>query len=132
MAARDLRSVFHSARSRGRLRDSDVSSYAIEKKLSKHPEEFGKGAIEGVAGPEPRTTPAATGVLVPLLTLGIPTSGDSGDPAWRVPELRPAAGAAAVPVADRPRLGPDREPLHRQHHPADPQPAADRDLGARC
>jgi len=49
-------------------------SYATERKLSKHPEEFGKGAIEGVAGPEAANNAASTGVLVPLLTLGIPTS----------------------------------------------------------
>ena len=49
-------------------------SYALEKKLSKHPEEFGHGAIEGVAGPEAANNAAATGVLTPLLTLGIPTS----------------------------------------------------------
>ena len=49
-------------------------SYAAEKKLSKHPQEFGDGAIEGVAGPEAANNAASTGVLVPLLTLGIPTS----------------------------------------------------------
>jgi putative tricarboxylic transport membrane protein len=49
-------------------------SYATEKRLSKHPEEFGKGAIEGVAGPEAANNAAAAGVLVPLLTLGLPTS----------------------------------------------------------
>jgi putative tricarboxylic transport membrane protein len=49
-------------------------SYTLEKKLSRHPEEFGKGAIEGVAGPEAANNASATGVLVPLLTLGIPTS----------------------------------------------------------
>lgn len=49
-------------------------SYATEKKLSRHPEEFGQGAIEGVAGPEAANNASATGVLVPLLTLGIPTS----------------------------------------------------------
>jgi putative tricarboxylic transport membrane protein len=49
-------------------------SYATEKKLTRHPEEFGRGAIEGVAGPEAANNAAATGVLVPLLTLGIPTS----------------------------------------------------------
>src|SRR5499426_9841 len=49
-------------------------SYALEKKLSRHPEEFGKGAIEGVAGPEAANNAAATGALVPLLSLGIPTS----------------------------------------------------------
>jgi putative tricarboxylic transport membrane protein len=49
-------------------------SYSVEKQLSKHASEFGKGAIEGVAGPEAANNAAATGVLVPLLTLGIPTS----------------------------------------------------------
>ncbi|NUZ08311.1 tripartite tricarboxylate transporter permease [Piscinibacter koreensis] len=50
-------------------------SYAAEKKLSKHPEEFGtKGAIEGVAGPEAANNAAITATLIPLLTLGIPTS----------------------------------------------------------
>jgi putative tricarboxylic transport membrane protein len=49
-------------------------SYALEKKLSRKPEEFGHGAIEGVAGPEAANNASSTGVLVPLLTLGIPTS----------------------------------------------------------
>ena len=49
-------------------------SYATEKKLSKHPEEFGKGAIEGVAGPEAANNASAAGTLVPLLALGLPTT----------------------------------------------------------
>jgi putative tricarboxylic transport membrane protein len=49
-------------------------SYSIEKSLTDHPEEFGKGAIEGVAGPEAANNASAAGVLVPLLTLGLPTS----------------------------------------------------------
>jgi len=49
-------------------------SYATEKRLTKHPEEFGHGAIEGVAGPEAANNASVTGALVPLLTLGIPTS----------------------------------------------------------
>ena len=50
-------------------------SYATEKKISKHPEEFGTiGAIEGVAGPEAANNAAITATLIPLLTLGIPTS----------------------------------------------------------
>ncbi|MCU0826426.1 MAG: tripartite tricarboxylate transporter permease [Tabrizicola sp.] len=49
-------------------------SYAAEKKLTKHPEEFGNGAIEGVAGPEAANNAAAAGTLVPLLTLGLPTT----------------------------------------------------------
>ncbi len=50
-------------------------SYGVERKLSKHPHEFGTtGAIEGVAGPEAANNSAVTATLVPLLTLGIPTS----------------------------------------------------------
>ena len=49
-------------------------SYYTEKRLSPTPEEFGNGAIEGVAGPEAANNAAAAGVLMPLLTLGIPTS----------------------------------------------------------
>jgi putative tricarboxylic transport membrane protein len=48
-------------------------SYVIEKRLSKHPERFGTGMIEGVAGPEAANNAASTGTLVPMLSLGIPT-----------------------------------------------------------
>jgi putative tricarboxylic transport membrane protein len=51
---------------------STFVSYGLEKKLSKHPEEFGKGAIEGVAGPETANNGASCGTLVPLLSLGVP------------------------------------------------------------
>jgi putative tricarboxylic transport membrane protein len=49
-------------------------SYVTEKRLARNPEEFGNGAIEGVAGPEAANNAAVAGVLVPLLTLGLPTS----------------------------------------------------------
>lgn len=49
-------------------------SYGIEKALSKNKDEFGKGAIEGVAGPEAANNANAAGVLVPMLALGLPTS----------------------------------------------------------
>src|SRR3569623_1343247 len=49
-------------------------SYSTERRLTKHPEDFGKGAIEGVAGPEAANNASAAGTLVPLLTLGLPTS----------------------------------------------------------
>ncbi|MEN3298996.1 tripartite tricarboxylate transporter permease [Pseudonocardia sp.] len=49
-------------------------SYVTERRLSKHKDEFGKGAIEGVAGPEATNNASAAGTLVPLLTLGLPTS----------------------------------------------------------
>jgi putative tricarboxylic transport membrane protein len=50
-------------------------SYIVEKKISKHPEKFGKGAIEGVAAPESANNAAAGSAMIPLLTLGIPSSG---------------------------------------------------------
>lgn len=49
-------------------------SYSLEKRLSRDPEEFGHGAIEGVAGPEAANNSSAAGTLMPLLTLGLPTS----------------------------------------------------------
>ena len=49
-------------------------SYAIEKKVSKHPEKFGTGAIEGVAGPESANNAAVGGAFIPLFSLGIPAN----------------------------------------------------------
>ena len=49
-------------------------SYVTEKRLSKHPEEFGHGAIEGVAGPEAANNASAAGTLMPMLALGLPTN----------------------------------------------------------
>jgi len=51
-----------------------IISYTMERKLSKHPERFGKGAIEGVAGPETANNSYANGAFIPLLTLGLPSS----------------------------------------------------------
>jgi putative tricarboxylic transport membrane protein len=53
---------------------STFASYTVEKKISKNPERFGKGAIEGVASPESANNAAAQSGFVPLLTLGIPVS----------------------------------------------------------
>ena len=53
---------------------SSFVSYAVEKRVSRHPEKFGKGAIEGVAGPESANNAATGGGFVPLLTLGIPSN----------------------------------------------------------
>ena len=52
---------------------STFVSYAVERRISKHPERFGKGAIEGVAGPESANNAASEGALVPMLALGVPT-----------------------------------------------------------
>ncbi len=51
---------------------SSFVSYAMEKKLAKNPERFGKGAIEGVAGPEAANNAATSGAFIPLFSLGIP------------------------------------------------------------
>jgi TctA family transporter len=51
---------------------SSFGAYTLEKKLSKHPEQFGKGAIEGVAGPEAANNAGAQTSFIPMLTLGIP------------------------------------------------------------
>jgi putative tricarboxylic transport membrane protein len=53
---------------------ASFASYAIEKKVSKHPEKFGTGAIEGVAGPETANNAAAGAAFIPLFTLGIPAN----------------------------------------------------------
>jgi putative tricarboxylic transport membrane protein len=53
---------------------SSFVSYGIERRISRHPERFGQGAIEGVAGPESANNAAATGAFVPMMALGIPTS----------------------------------------------------------
>ncbi len=54
---------------------ASIMSYTTEKRISKHPEEFGHGAIEGVAGPESANNSDTAGALVPLLTLGVPGGG---------------------------------------------------------
>lgn len=53
---------------------ASFASYATEKRASKHPERFGNGAIEGVAGPEAANNAAAGGAFIPLLTLGLPAN----------------------------------------------------------
>jgi len=53
---------------------SSFVSYALEKKFSRHPEQFGKGAIEGVAGPESANNSASSGAFIPLFSLGIPAN----------------------------------------------------------
>jgi putative tricarboxylic transport membrane protein len=56
---------------------ASLLSYSTEKRLAKNPEEFGKGAIEGVAGPEAANNADTAGAMVPLLTLGVPGGGST-------------------------------------------------------
>lgn len=53
---------------------ASMASYGLEKRISKHPEEFGQGALEGVAGPETANNAAANSSFIPLLSLGIPAN----------------------------------------------------------
>ena len=53
---------------------ASFAAYAFEKKSSRHPEEFGRGAVEGVAGPESANNAAAQTSFIPMLTLGIPSN----------------------------------------------------------
>ena len=76
-------------------------SYAVEKRMSRRPEEFGHGAIEAVAGPEAANNASAAGTLVPLLTLGLPTS-----------------ATAAVLLAAFQQFGLQPGPLLFEHEPA--------------
>ena len=124
------RSAFRSARFPPAARRSRPSSPMRSKSGSaKHPEEFGHGAIEGVAGPEAANNASAAGALVPLLTLGLPTSATAAIllAAFQHYGLQP--GPLLFADAAGPGLGSDRQPLHRQRDAADPQPAAGRPLG---
>ena len=115
-------------------------SYAVERRLArgKAKEEFGKGAIEGVAGPEAANNAAFTGVLVPLLTIGIPTSATAAIlvAAFQIFDLQP--GPQLFTQGARPRVGADRVAVRRQRDAAAAQPAARAAVGegardpARC
>ena len=111
-------------------RSRRILSYTSEKRLSKHPEEFGKGAIEGVAGPEAANNADTAGAMVPLLTLGIPGGGATAVMlgAFIMYGIQP--GPLLFQNRPGPGLGPDRQHVHRQRHAADPEPAADRPVRA--
>ena len=104
-------------------------SYYIEKKLTSTPQEFGKGAIEGVAGPEAANNASAAGVLVPMLTLGLPTSATAAImlSAFQSYGINPGP----LLLESQPQLvwGLIASLVHRQRHAAGAQPAADRGLG---
>jgi TctA family transporter len=90
------------------------ATYTIEKKIAADPTRFGKGAIEGVAGPEAANNAGAQTAFIPLLTLGVP----------------PNAGARGDDQAAQALLGHDRLHVDRESHVARHQPADGRPLGA--
>ncbi|MGY4342175.1 putative tricarboxylic transport membrane protein [Bradyrhizobium sp. LM2.9] len=109
---------------------ASFASYALEKRLSKTPERFGHGAIEGVAGPESANNAAAGGAFIPLMTLGIPPNVVMALllGAFVIHGLQP--GPLLITQNPRPVLGHRRQHVYRQRHVADPQSTDDRHVGA--
>ena len=89
-------------------------SYALEKKLSRHPERFGSGEIEGVASPEACNNAAVGGTFIPLLSLGIPSTAMTAILAGGADDLRPDSRALVDQEFAGSFLGRDREHVHRQ------------------
>ena len=109
---------------------ASFASYALEKKMSSTPERFGKGAIEGVAGPEAANNAAAGGAFIPLMTLGIPPNVVMALllGAFIIHGLQP--GPLMMTQKPGSVLGHRRQHVHRQRHAAGAQHAADRHVGA--
>ncbi len=105
-------------------------SYSTEKALTKHPEEFGHGAIEGVAGPGGRQQRLRRRHAGAAPHPRPADERDRGDHARRLPAVRPAAGAAALRHQRHAGVEPDRLAARRQPDAARAQPAAGRALGA--
>ncbi len=104
-------------------------SYGAEKRLSKHPEEFGKGAIEGVAGPEAANNAAAAGTLAPLLTLGLPTTATAAIMLAGFQQFGLQTRPTFVHDITAVGLGTYRKPADRQCHASCSESAAHSDLG---
>ena len=103
---------------------ASFASYAVEKKVSKHPEEFGKGAIAGVAGPESANNAAAGASFIPLLTLGIPSNAVMAIFLRRLDDSRTATGASADDQSSGPLLGNHCEYVYWQWNASGSQPPA--------
>ena len=109
---------------------SSTMSYALEKKISKHPEKFGTGVIEGVAGPESANNSGPSGSFIPLLSLGIPTNSTMAL-LLAVPD---DSRHFARPLFDQSESGyfleRDCEHVHREHHAFGLKPASSGTMGS--
>ena len=97
---------------------STFVSYALEKRLSRHPEQFGKGAIAGVAGPETANNATTGTAMIPLLALGIPSIPATAILLSALHNPWRAAGAAPAPGQSAGVLGSGRQHVHRQRRAA--------------
>ena len=106
------------------------ASYTLEKKLAKDPRRFGRGAIEGVAGPESANNAGAQTSFIPLLTLGIPPNAVMALMVGAMTIHGIIPGPAGDDQEPDPVLGHDRLDVGRQPDAAHHQPAAGRHVGA--
>ena len=104
-------------------------SYVTEKKLSKHQEEFGKGAIEGVAGPEAANNASAAGTLVPMLSLGLPTNATAAVMLTAFVSYGIQPGPNSFREGAAADLDIDRQPVHRKPAAAGAEPPAGAAVG---
>ena len=109
---------------------ASFSAYTVEKKLSRTPEKFGTGMIEGVAAPESANNAAAQTSFIPMLTLGHSVQRRDGHDDRRHDDSRHRSGSAGDRAEAWPVLGHDRQHVARQPDADRAQPAADRHLGA--
>ena len=109
---------------------ASFAAYTFEKRMSKHPERFGRGAIEGVAAPESANNAAAQTSFIPLLTLGIPPNRGDGADGRRHDHPRHRAGPAGHDQAAGAVLGHDRLDVARQPDADRHQSADGRHVGA--
>ena len=107
---------------------ASFASYALEKKVAKDPSQFGKGAIQGVAGPESANNAGAQTSFIPLLTLGIPENAVMAlmVGAMTIHNIQP--GPQVMTSQPGTVLGPDRVDVGRQPDAGRAEPAADRDV----
>ena len=111
---------------------SSFLSYALEKRVSKHPEEFGNGAVAGVAGPELANNAASTGAFVPMLALGLPTGPITAVLIGALMIHGVPPGPHAGQRSSRRVLGLRRLDVCRQPDAAGAQPAAGRPVRERA
>ena len=97
---------------------ASLASYAAEKRVAKDPSRFGRGAIEGVAGPESANNAAATSSFIPLLTIGIPANASMAMLFAALLVVGVTPGPQLIDQQPRHLLGRHRLDVHRQPHAA--------------
>ena len=108
---------------------SSFIAYAVEKRVSRHPEKFGTGAIEGVAAPESANNAATGGAFIPLLTLGIPANAVMAILLGALVIYGMQPGPMLIKEHPEPLLGGRGQHVRRECHAPGPESSPDRALG---